>query len=331
MIALHNVSPSQRRVNTGLKNTTTAASKSCKLVSSHCSSDSDSSHQDLPIKRFRFDANYCGLESTLRKMNVEQDGENSPEEMPASSFLTNFGSNRKRQSSLSFSPTKNNNNNNNTQSAANSNKNNASRNLKSSSNAYLQKQQQSYQNSQNSNSQMPQNSETPKNSKNPQNFQNPHNSQNPHDFNSQNFTLQNLTSQQETSQNSLHLLHTTPKSVNSSINLNDEAICCNSHLKKHFEKKFNYKRRLKHLPSQTQSKNLSKSPSSLSLKNNANRLHLADALSIFEEMLSEREEKLKEEFHMELQNKLAEQYEQFVRYNEDAVRAKFDNSCSYLS
>ena len=101
---------------------------------------------------------------------------------------------------------------------------------------------------------------------------------------------------------------------------------------KTFVKKFNYKRRLKHLPSQTQnSTTINKSPSSISLKNTGNKLHLADALTIFEEMLSEREEKLREEFHMELQNKLAEQYEQFVRYNEAAVRAKFDNSCSYLS
>ena len=76
---------------------------------------------------------------------------------------------------------------------------------------------------------------------------------------------------------------------------------------------------------------LNKNPSSISLKTTGNRLHLADALNIFEEMLGEREEKLKEEFHLELQGRLAEQYEQFVRYNEDAVRSKFDNSCSYLS
>merc|ERR1711941_35808 len=120
MLAVHNVSTPPRRVNTGtLNNTKSTPTKSCRKlpVSNHCSSDSDSSHQEVfqPKKRFRFDTNYCGLESTLRQMNVEQEGENSPDEtsMPttsSSSFLTNFGSNRKRQSSLSFSPTKNNNN-----------------------------------------------------------------------------------------------------------------------------------------------------------------------------------------------------------------------------
>ena len=67
-------------------------------------------------------------------MNVEQEGENSPDETSRpsnSSFLTNFGSNRKRQSSLSFSPTQNKNNN---QIAAKNG-------LKSCSNTYFQKQQ----------------------------------------------------------------------------------------------------------------------------------------------------------------------------------------------
>lgn len=297
MLAVHNVSTPPRRVNTGLKNTKTTPSKSCKLpVSSHCSSDSDSSHQDFqPKKRFRFDTNYCGLESTLRQMNVEQEGENSPDETSRpsnSSFLTNFGSNRKRQSSLSFSPTQNKNNN---QIAAKNG-------LKSCSNTYFQKQQeQQQQQSQNS----------------------------------------NPTNQQFKSQQLFNKCFSTPKSnqqsSSSSTNFStsfeqDSAIETNNPLMKTFVKKFNYKRRLKHLPSQTQnSTTINKSPSSISLKNTGNKLHLADALTIFEEMLSEREEKLREEFHMELQNKLAEQYEQFVRYNEDAVRAKFDNSCSYLS
>ena len=228
-------------------------------------------------------------------MNVEQEsGENSPDEtsMPSSSsFLTNFGSNRKRQSSLSFSPTKNNNNN---QLAARNG-------LKSCSNSHFQ--QSSLTSPQNNN-------------------------------NSTNQTAQ-FKSQQLFNKN-----FSTPKSnqqllsnSSSTSNEQDSVIQTNSPLMKTFVKKFNYKRRLKHLPSQIQNNNnnLKKSPSSISLKNTGNKLHLADALTIFEEMLSEREEKLKEEFHMELQNKLAEQYEQFVRYNEDAVRAKFDNSCSYLS
>lgn len=327
MLAIHNVSP-QRRVNTGLKSTTTGSS-SCKQVLSHCSSDSDSS-QELPQKRFRFDANYCGLESTLRKMNVEQDGENSPEELPASSFLANFGPNRKRQSSLSFSPTKNNNINNNSQSAAGPNRATASRSSKSSSNAYLQKQQiTSSQNGQNS-----------QNSQNPQNPQNHQNQANTPQFQNQQLFNKNYNAQGEQ--------FSTPKSSNqlnehqsSSSNFEStsiEPVEVSSPLKKSFEKKFNYKRRLKHLPSQQHLSNsqlakhsLNKSPSSISLKTTGNRLHLADALNIFEEMLGEREEKLKEEFHLELQGRLAEQYEQFVRYNEDAVRSKFDNSCSYLS
>jgi len=290
MLAVHNVSTPPRRVNTGLKNKTTS-SKSCKLpVSSHCSSDSDSSHQDFqPKKRFRFDTNYCGLESTLRQMNVEQEGENSPDEtsMPTtSSFLTNFGSNRKRQSSLSFSPTRNNNN----QIAAKNG-------LKSCSNTY---------------------SLTTHNNNNPTNQQ----------FKNQQLFNKSFSTPKSNQQQ----LPSSSSSTFSTSFEQDSTIETNSPLMKTFVKKFNYKRRLKHLPSQTQNSTaINKSPSSISLKNTGNKLHLADALTIFEELLSEREEKLREEFHMELQNKLAEQYEQFVRYNEDAVRAKLDNSCSYLS
>merc|ERR1711879_705671 len=87
MLAVHNVSPASQRVNTS------------KSVSKHCSSDSDSEPPIFTNKRFKFDTNYCGLESTLREMNVEtENGEISPEEMINStpSFLSQFGSNRKR-------------------------------------------------------------------------------------------------------------------------------------------------------------------------------------------------------------------------------------------
>ena len=180
---------------------------------------------------------HCGLESTLRKMNVEQDGENSPEELPASSFLANFGPNRKRQSSLSFSPTKNNNINNNSQSAASPNRATASRSSKSSSNAYLQKQQ-------NTSSQNPQNSQ---NSQNPQNHQNPPNHQANNHANSPQFQNQQLFNKNYNAQGEQF---STPKSSNqlnehqsSSSNFEStsiEPVEVSSPLKKSFEKKFNY-------------------------------------------------------------------------------------------
>ena len=181
---------------------------------------------------------HCGLESTLRKMNVEQDGENSPEELPASSFLANFGPNRKRQSSLSFSPTKNNNINNNSQSAASPNRATASRSSKSSSNAFLQKQQ-------NTSSQHPQNSQNSQNPQNPQNSQNHQNHQN--QANTPQFQNQQLFNKNYNAQGEQF---STPKSSNqlnehqsSSSNFEStsiEPVEVSSPLKKSFEKKFNY-------------------------------------------------------------------------------------------
>merc|ERR1711879_760582 len=261
MLAVHNVSPASQRVNTS------------KSVSKHCSSDSDSEPPIFTNKRFKFDTNYCGLESTLREMNVEtENGEISPEEMINSTptFLSQFGSNRKRNANSfnSSSPLR-------SQFAATPQ---APRTLKSTTQ-------------------------------------------------SRNLLFDSRKQQQQNFNSILNTNQTTPSSTSTSKDLNTVKV--DSALKRAFEKKYNYKRRLRHLPSQEQ--NQQTSPSSISLKNLNNRVHLADALAIMEEMLTEKEEKLREEFHLELQNKLAEQYEQFVRYNEDAVRSKFDNSCSYLS
>ena len=286
MLAVHNVSPPPKRLNK-LKSPCTTLHGSCK--STH-NSDSDSSTNSTkilkPYKRFKFDNNskYCGLENTLRQMNVEhKSGENSPEEFPCSSsnsFLTIFGSSRKRQSSLSHSF-----------SQSWSPQNPQFDADKSKSTSVTNRFNKNFNNS-------------PTQFKNKPLFNNK--------FNEFNDTAKSSDSKQDFKNSS-----------------DSEAVEIKSDLKKPFIQKFNYKRRLKHLPSQL--KNLNKSPSSISLKNTGNTVHLADALTIFEELLNEREEKLKEEFNMELQNQMAEQYEQFVRYNEDAVRSKVDNSCSYLS
>lgn len=266
MLAVHNVSPASQRVNT------------TKSVSKHCSSDSDS---DAPIykhKRFKLDTtNYCGLESHLREMNVEtENGEISPEEMVNStpSFLSQFGSNRKRNANSfnSSSPLR-------SQFAASSSQ---SSSPVSRSKATTQQQRNS---------------------------------------------LFDSRKQQPNFNTIFNTNQSTPTSTSTSKEYSSVKV--DSTLKRVFEKKYNYKRRLRHLPSQEQNQQLS--PTSISLKNLNNRVHLADALAIMEEMLMDKEEKLREEFHLELQNKLAEQYEQFVRYNEDAVRSKLDNSCSYLS
>merc|ERR1712226_1185098 len=77
----------------------------------------------------------------------------------------------------------------------------------------------------------------------------------------------------------LNTNQTTPSSTSTSKDLT--TIKVDSALKRVFEKKYNYKRRLRHLPSQEQ--NQQTSPSSISLKSLNNRVHLADALAIMEE------------------------------------------------
>merc|ERR1739848_16816 len=120
--------------------------------------------------------------------------------------------------------------------------------------------------------------------------------------------------------------------------------------RKNFESKYNYLRRLKQLPSQlsaqsqhntpvspamssASSSSIMSSQSSTSLNlNKTNKVYLDDALRIFEDMLTEREERLKMEFKIELEKKLAEQYDQFIKYNEEFIRSQISqSSCSYLS
>lgn len=62
------------------------------------------------------------------------------------------------------------------------------------------------------------------------------------------------------------------------------------------------------------------------------KVNVEDALKIFEEMLSDREKTIQEEFRVELEKQLSEQYDQLMRYNEEYVRSSISsNNCSYLS
>jgi len=135
-----------------------------------------------------------------------------------------------------------------------------------------------------------------------------------------------------------------------------------SPLRSKFENKYNYIRKLKQLPSQlakinstnsfsastsatsissqmssssTAASGVMASPSSGTLSSSSSltkKIHVDDALRIFEEMLAEREEQLKMEFKAELEQKLGEQYDQFAKYNEEFIRNQISqSSCSYLS
>lgn len=110
-------------------------------------------------------------------------------------------------------------------------------------------------------------------------------------------------------------------------------------LRRTFEQRYAYRRRLKQLPSQM-SQNpslLSPSTSNVSISSRgsssgSDKVHVEDALKIFEEMLSDREKTIQEEFRVELEKQLSEQYDQLMRYNEEYVRSSISsNNCSYLS
>jgi len=111
-------------------------------------------------------------------------------------------------------------------------------------------------------------------------------------------------------------------------------------LRRTFEQRYAYRKRLKQLPSQ-KSRTISPASSSTSLSSqhsgqgtsgSSDKVNVDDALKIFEEMLADREETLRNEFKEEVQKQLSEQYDQLMRYNEEYVRSQISSSsCSYLS
>ncbi|XP_071818473.1 akirin-2-like [Apostichopus japonicus] len=59
---------------------------------------------------------------------------------------------------------------------------------------------------------------------------------------------------------------------------------------------------------------------------------LSQVIMICERMLKEQESRMKEEYDKVLSCKLAEQYDSFVRFNQDQMRRRFgDNAASYVS
>jgi hypothetical protein len=129
-------------------------------------------------------------------------------------------------------------------------------------------------------------------------------------------------------------------------------------LKSIFENKYKYYKRLKQLPSQQQQQGVNSCNTSLgnhlscSLQNSMSQVSnsgcstststsssiqkpkkviLEDAIKILEMILVEQEDKMKEEFNIELQSRLNDQYDSFVKYNEEYVKANRNFDCSYLS
>lgn len=136
---------------------------------------------------------------------------------------------------------------------------------------------------------------------------------------------------------------TVPDSTNSSCDAMDDEQAQHpvSVLRRTFDQRYTYRRRLKQLPSQRsraqQGLLLSASSSSTSVNSQTHvsprdKVEVEDALKIFEDMLGEREQTLRDEFRQELEKQLGEQYDQLMRYNEEYVRTSIStNNCSYLS
>jgi len=95
-------------------------------------------------------------------------------------------------------------------------------------------------------------------------------------------------------------------------------------LKSEFESKFKYFKKLKQLPSQT-------NKNSTLTDEKPKKVYLDDAIKVLETILVDYKSQMDQEFSLQLNQRMSDQYETFRRYEEKYVKDHKKSDCSYLS